>query len=455
MSAFLGGPTAFRMAALWEVRGNRVSTLAWLGGTERERPTPAMATSMAIGALSANSYDVTAMLRGAERSLAYADAVRAGHVDYVVFAERVLATDRRSRLASTSSAFSEFRYAIYLGAESSPEDLLATDFPGGIPAGGTAEVTIPFGQTSLTLVAAATVPLAGEESARLPWILGIVGVALSVLAALFAQRGVNRRRGAEHDANEIAILNHELSDLYAEQRTIAVTLQRSLLPVRVPEVPGIELAVRYLPGAKGLDIGGDWYSVVAIDEGRFALVVGDVSGRGVRAAAVMAALRFTIRTLLLEGNAPPDALRKCAAHIRDLAYGHLATVVVAIGEVAAQRLTISSAGHLRPLLVADGVVSYLDIAVGVPLGVPLGVSGASYSSTTVDVPKGATLLFFTDGLVERRGENLDVGLARLASVAAAAPEDLEDFITKVCEELTAETDDDDVAMLALRWTLPA
>jgi serine phosphatase RsbU (regulator of sigma subunit) len=298
------------------------------------------------------------------------------------------------------------------------------------------------------LVALAALPLTGSGPSHLPWILGIGGLLLSIVAAVLVIRLVNGRRVAERDGREIAILNHRLSDLYAEQRNIAVTLQRSLLPIRTPQLPGLEVAVRYLPGAEGAEIGGDWYSMVSIDDRHFGIVVGDVSGRGMRAAAVMAALRFTIRALILEGNAPEVVLTKCATQTKDLTHGHLATVLLGVGDLAERRITLTNAGHPIPLLVANGAASFVHTQVGVPIG----VAGSDYRPSTIDVPEGAILLLYTDGLIERRDENLSVGMQRLADVASAAPNDLEAFVTAICEQLTESADEDDVAMLALRWS---
>jgi serine phosphatase RsbU (regulator of sigma subunit) len=447
MRARMGGATGFLSASLWSIHDGRVTVVTSLGHDATDQVVDARDT-VASRALDSGSFVVIARLSGMPRRLTYADGIGTLTKGFVVYAERALPRNMRSRVASSNTAFSELRYAIYLGQSANPRTLLSTDLPGGLPTGDTARVTVPFGNSQLTLVAVAAQPLTGDVPAHLPWILGGFGLVLSIAGALLALRLVNGRRAAEGDAAEIALLNHTLADLYAEQRTIAVTLQRSLLPVRTPDLEGLEVAVRYLPGAEGAEIGGDWYSAVSIDGGRFGVVVGDVSGRGVRAAAVMAALRFTIRTLVLEGNAPADVLGKCVAHVKDLTHGHLATVLLGIGDLGQRTITMTSAGHLMPLLVADGLASYLEVPVGVPIGAP----GRGYGTATISVPQGATLLLFTDGLVERRGENLDVGLERLAAAAARAPRDLDAFITSVCEELTEEADDDDVAMLALRWS---
>ena len=142
--------------------------------------------------------------------------------------------------------------------------------------GDTAKVTVPFGDSDITIVTAARGQLAGTLPALLPWIFGALGLLLTIAAAWTAERLVRRRRSAERDTDEIGRLYGELGTLYGEQRTIALTLQRALLPSDTPEIAGLEVAVQYVPGTTGMEIGGDWYSVIALDEQRSAFVIGDV-----------------------------------------------------------------------------------------------------------------------------------------------------------------------------------
>jgi len=214
-----------------------------------------------------------------------------------------------------------------------------------------------------------------------------------------------------------------------------------------PHISGLETAVRYVPGAKGVDIGGDWYSVVAIDEDRFGFVIGDVSGRGISAATIMAALRYTIRTLMLEGNSPASVLDKCSKHLDVIVDGHFATVMVGIGDMRTHEVTLSNAGHLNPLLIGGGRVEYVETKVGVPLG----VGGQAYESVTSSSPPNSTLIAFTDGLIERRGEGIDIGLDRLKESASMTRQPLEDTLNSIISALTQDASEDDIAVLALRW----
>ncbi len=179
------------------------------------------------------------------------------------------------------------------------------------------------------------------------------------------------------------------------------------------------------------------------------MVVGDVrGGHGVPAATTMASLRFAVLAYAAEGYGPAEVLAKLSHFAGEDWRGHFATVLCARLEVAEHRVTVASAGHLPPLVLSGAGADYLPLRVGVPIG-----AGAStYEQVTVAVPTQATLIAFTDGLVERRGEVLDAGLARLRSVAAEASPSLEDLLTTLVTELSVEGGhEDDTAILAVRW----
>jgi serine phosphatase RsbU (regulator of sigma subunit) len=290
------------------------------------------------------------------------------------------------------------------------------------------------------VVTAPTGPLGGTLPQRLPWIFGVVGAVLSIGLAWITGRLVRRRRVAERDATEIRLL-------YGQQRTIAETLQHALLPRETPEIPGLEVAVRYLPGAVGVDIGGDWYSIDIVDAEHFAFVIGDVSGRGVSAASVMAGLRFTLRAYALEGFSPTVILEKCSTQLSILTEGHFATVLVGVGSVSRHEVTFANAGHLNPLVIDGEKTEFVTTSVGPPLGLPGGV----YDSTTTTIPAGSTMIAFTDGLVERRGECLDVGMKRLEDATSGQDCPLDDLLTKVIGDLHDASSNDDIAILGLRW----
>jgi serine phosphatase RsbU (regulator of sigma subunit) len=267
---------------------------------------------------------------------------------------------------------------------------------------------------------------------------------------MVARQLVGRRREAERSAQTIAGLYDRLDDLYGEQRNIAETLQRALLPQQHPIVPNLEIASRFVAGSDGVDVGGDWYSVVAVDGESFAFVVGDVSGRGIGAATIMARLRFTARAYLIEGHPPNVVLEMCSRQLDINNDGYMATVLVGLGNSTTGEILLANAGHMSPLIVDRSHAGYLDTQVGPPLG----IEPTRYALTTVQIPSGSTLLAFTDGLVERRQENLETGFERLSSVASRPVLELEDWLDDVVAAMEHEGAQDDVAVLALRWTSP-
>jgi len=201
----------------------------------------------------------------------------------------------------------------------------------------------------------------------------------------------------------------------------------------------------FVPGAQGMEIGGDWYSVISLDDERFTFVVGDVSGRGLNAATVMAALRFTIRACALEGFSPTAILERCSGQLHVLTDGHFAPALVGVGNAKSRRITLANAGHFNKLLIDGQKTAFLETVVGVPLG----VSSGGHKSVTVAVPPESTLTAFTDGLLEHRGESPDVGLKRLAEVTRQPEGPLDRLITKVVSELTDDASEDDIAILGM------
>ena len=238
--------------------------------------------------------------------------------------------------------------------------------------------------------------------------------------------------------------------LYDEARATAVALQRSLLPRLQPRVTGVDSAQRYLPGRRDLGVGGDWFDVIPLSCGRVAFVIGDVMGRGLRAAAAMGQLRTAVRMLAVLDPMPEDVLR----HLDDLAQGtdevQLATCVYAVFDPVSCALSYASAGHPPPVLHLPGAPSEV---LPQASGAPLGVGGVPFESHTVDVPDGARLVLYTDGLVESRDVDIDDGLRRLGAVLENGPADLESLCDEVLETLGRHEDhDDDVALLLARLT---
>jgi serine phosphatase RsbU (regulator of sigma subunit) len=226
---------------------------------------------------------------------------------------------------------------------------------------------------------------------------------------------------------------------------VAQTLQHALLPGTLPVFAGLELAVRYVPGVDGVDVGGDWYDVIDVGDGKVMLIVGDVSGRGLRAATVMAALRYAIRAYAADGDSPDLILLKLSKLI-NVGDGHFATVLCGLVDVAERRITFANAGHPSPLLITGATAELVSTKVGVPVG----VEANGYPTVTVNIPPHAILMAFTDGLFERRGESPDVGLARLRD-ASIGYESLSDLLDGVLHSLTPDGGNDDTAILAVTW----
>jgi sigma-B regulation protein RsbU (phosphoserine phosphatase) len=230
------------------------------------------------------------------------------------------------------------------------------------------------------------------------------------------------------------------------ERTAAGVLQRSLLPPRLPDVPGLELAARYVPGEEG-QVGGDWYDVFALPSGRLWLVMGDVAGRGLAAAVVMGRLRAALRAYTLDDSAAAGVLGRMDTNVQQFEPEVMATVLCATLEPSFDRLHLSSAGHPAPVLAVPGQPA---VMLDVPIDPPLGVRGPLQRRTsTIDVPPDALLLLYTDGLVERRTASLESNLERLRASMIAGP--AESVVMALFAKLVgSEALGDDIAMLAVR-----
>ncbi|MER7975519.1 ATP-binding SpoIIE family protein phosphatase [Streptomyces sp. NPDC095817] len=233
-----------------------------------------------------------------------------------------------------------------------------------------------------------------------------------------------------------------------DQRETAVTLQRSLLPQELEEPDDLRIAATYLPGGTEAAVGGDWYDVITLGGGRTALVIGDVMGRGIRAAAVMGQLRTAVRAYARLDLPPHEVLQLLDGLATEIDANQIATCVYAIHDPNEGRLVYASAGHL-PILVRneDGTTHRGDE----PTGPPLGTGGWLHASGSVPLGPGSTAVLYTDGLVERRDEDLDEGIASLERALAGAtgtPQVVCDRLVRAAG-VTAEHDDD-VAVLVLQ-----
>jgi serine phosphatase RsbU (regulator of sigma subunit)/DNA-binding response OmpR family regulator/anti-sigma regulatory factor (Ser/Thr protein kinase) len=238
--------------------------------------------------------------------------------------------------------------------------------------------------------------------------------------------------------------------LFSQGRQLVETLQRSLLPDRLPRHPRLELAARYLPSGVAPGIGGDWYDALELDNERTAVMIGDVVGHGVRAATTMSELRNALRAFAVEGHTPREALAQLNRVVHaTLGPGMIATVLFVIIDAAEGTVTLAGAGHPPPALRdVDGKVRFLETENTPPLGVDRQVAP---HEAQYPIRSGATLLLFTDGLVERRRESIAVGYERLQRAFESAPAGVEEICDHVLERTIAEQpSDDDVALLVVR-----
>ncbi|MGC9535698.1 SpoIIE family protein phosphatase [Streptomyces sp. UG1] len=275
--------------------------------------------------------------------------------------------------------------------------------------------------------------------------------------------------------------------LYRREHERALILQRSLLPPGDPVASGLDIACRYLPGNASSDrpseVGGDWFDVIELPGHRTALVVGDVMGRGLRAAVAMGELRSAVRTLALldlepaevlsaldeiaRGLGAPGGVQQATRAARrpreaDLSEVYLATCVYAVYDSVTRRCTFANAGHLPPVLVEPGESALM---LDVPPGMPLGVGGEPFEEVEVELPEGALLALYTDGLVESRDHPLDEGLQAFVGTLTDPTRPLEDVCDHVLHTLDSHHGEDDIALLMARvqglpaesvgdWTLP-
>nr|WP_229884908.1 MULTISPECIES: SpoIIE family protein phosphatase [Streptomyces] len=262
--------------------------------------------------------------------------------------------------------------------------------------------------------------------------------------------------------------------LYRREHERALILQRSLLPPGDPEAAGLDIACRYLPGNAATEVGGDWFDVIELPGHRTALVVGDVMGRGLRAAVAMGELRTAVRTLALLDLEPAEVLAaldeiarglgapggsqqasRAALHSRDADRSevYLATCVYAVYDPVTRRCTIANAGHMPPVLVEPaepGAAPRAGLLLEVPPGMPLGVGGEPFEEVEVDLPEGALLALYTDGLVESRDHPLEEGLRGLRHALTDPARPLEDICDHVLNTLDTRHGEDDIALLMAR-----
>ncbi|RDG40112.1 SpoIIE family protein phosphatase [Streptomyces corynorhini] len=244
--------------------------------------------------------------------------------------------------------------------------------------------------------------------------------------------------------------------LYGREAYIADELQRTMLPENLPQPTGVRLASRYLPAAETARVGGDWYDAIPLPGSRVALVVGDVMGHSMTSAAIMGQLRTTAQTLAGLDLPPQEVLHHLDEQAQRLGTDRMATCLYAVYDPVAHRITIANAGHPPPILLHLGGRAEV---LRVPPGAPIGVGGVDFEAVELDAPAGATLLLYTDGLVESRLRDVWTGIEqlreRLAATAQLTGPDhappLEALCDDVLDVLGPGDRDDDIALLAARF----
>jgi PAS domain S-box-containing protein len=285
--------------------------------------------------------------------------------------------------------------------------------------------------------------------------MSALGRTLGAITFVYAESGrqySTRELELAEELGRRAGLAIDHSRLFAREHAAAETLQRALLPPALPDIPGHELAVRYAPSDARDHAGGDWYDAFALPGGRFGIVVGDVGGRGMEAAATMGQLRNALRAYALKGAAPAAVLDDLHALVDASGATTFATVVYLAVDRHSGEGELASAGHLPPLVVhGDGSAAFLDA----PAGPPLGFGGAPQCRPIrFRLADGDTLWLYTDGLVESRRQPIDVGLDALARAAGAARGDLDPIADALLATLPRSREDD-VALLGLRRRPPS
>jgi serine phosphatase RsbU (regulator of sigma subunit)/anti-sigma regulatory factor (Ser/Thr protein kinase) len=274
---------------------------------------------------------------------------------------------------------------------------------------------------------------------------------LGTLTLVHAESG--RRYGEDdlrfaEDLARRAAVAVDNARLYTQEHHAVVTLQQSLLPRQLPDIPGMEFAARYLPATSAVDVGGDWYDAISLGDGSVGLVIGDVAGHGLEAAAVMGQFRNALRAYALDGAGPAATVERLNRLTRTFEQNDMATLVYGEFDASAGRMRFVRAGHPPPLIrAADGQVSTVNGRGSLPVGVS---PSAHYEASLLELAPDTTLLLYTDGLVERRGETLEAGIARLERVLAEAPDSLEALCDHVINSAARPERADDIAVLALR-----
>jgi serine phosphatase RsbU (regulator of sigma subunit) len=452
MAPYVGPGRQFTSVSLWPLGTAHLAPSTVLGKMPALASMPERAEQFFTHSTRSGVLNLTGFLNSPHPALGFDFSASGRAHGFAVYAENPLPANRRSKLEK-NSAFSDLNYALYLGHSKRTGDVLVTSLKHLPIEGRQASDVVPFGAGVFTIVVSPNGSLGGAFFERLPWIIALVGLSVSLAAALMTDRLARRRRYAEQLVAVLDRVAAENRDMYTEQRSIAQTLQHALLPDTLPEFAGLRVGARYVPAASGIDVGGDWYDIVAAGDGQVLVMIGDVSGHGLRAATTMASLRHAALAYAAQDPSPSSVLAQLSDFVNSGPHDYFATMLCALIDVGAHRLTVASAGHLPPLVIDDDGGRFVQFDANVPIGV---ARKSPYLEMAVSVRPNTTLIAFTDGLVERRGEVLDIGLARLRETATRETATntalgLEDLLLELAHGLTSEGHHDDTAIVGIRW----
>ncbi|HET7310621.1 MAG TPA: PP2C family protein-serine/threonine phosphatase [Mycobacteriales bacterium] len=373
-----------------------------------------------------------------DRRLGFALGPPAAPTGTVLYRESPLGP-LRAPAAASSAPFAELDLVIYGSSKPDPDTALAATTTQIPMHGDVVRLPLKVGAETWLVASKAKRPLVGGFAHAAWWVVLLIALLAALLIAATIEAAARRR-------------DYALA-LYASEHEVAETLQRSLLP-SLPRLRGLEVAARYIAGGQGQEVGGDWYDAFPIDGGRVGIAVGDVIGHDLAAASAMAQIRAVLRAYAVDGEAPAAVINRLDHLIDALGLTQLVTVIYGVMDPpdadGSRRFTYANAGHLAPLVRApDGAVHALSGGESVVIGAPIDVEHAQVEQT---LPAGATLVLFTDGLVEVPGRPLDDTIQELVDVVATATVD--EPLDAVCDRILATTSEralrDDIALLTIR-----
>lgn len=449
-----GDVEAFKTAAQQEADASPTPiSLAWL------RPTPAggyrvvaaagasdLQTGQVISDARVSTFNsamhtalvVPTPVIGKDRVLGFALGSPAAPVGTVLYRQSTLGPAVNPPGAASSAPFSELDVALYSTAHADRAAILTATTRKLPLRGDVRSQQLPVGAASWLLTVKARSPLVGRLTADAPWVVLGVGLVGTFLIGLVVETVARRRDAA--------------LELYEVEHHVAESMQRALLP-RLPELPGLELAARYLASGAGQQVGGDWFDAFPVAGGGCGIVVGDVIGHDVTAASAMAQIRALLRGFAVDTRSPAEVLTRLDRVVDELHLTQLVTVFYGVLDAPAtdgsRVLHYSNAGHVPPVLrLPDGTVEALAGGASVVMGAPV---SAEYAESEAQLPQGSTLALFTDGLVEVPGGSLTDGLGRVADTVARMGEHATEAL---CDDLLADVSlralRDDVALLVVR-----